>query len=360
MKKLNVGILFGGKSAEHEVSIASARSIYDALDKDIYNPVLIYIKGDGKWVIDEDLGYLLNDKKNINSEGDIYVTLAMGGGGTLINMNSGKTEINIDVFFPILHGTFGEDGTVQGLLKLADVPFTGASVLGSAVGMDKSIMKKILREARIPIANFITLNSIDKNLSFNDVAKELGTPFFVKPSNMGSSVGVCKVSTEGDYKKAVQTAFLYDSTALIEEFIDGREIECSILGNSSPKASLLGEIIPSHEFYSYDAKYIDSDGAKLIIPAEIEEDIAINIQKMAVLVFNSLYCEGFARIDFFLKKNGDIIVNEINTIPGFTKISMYPKLWEASGLDYSSLITEIINLGVERHKNEKKLKTNYL
>jgi len=254
-----------------------------------------------------------------------------------------------------MHGPFGEDGSMQGLLKLAGVPFVGPSVLGSAVGMDKDVMKRLFRDAGIPIGRFIVIKDNEK-INFNKVKKELGLPVFVKPVNMGSSVGINKVRNEKEFKKAVKEAFKFDTKVIIEEFISGREIECSVLGNKKPTASIPGEIIANQEFYSYDAKYID-EGSVAVIPAKIDKKTTKKIQELAIRVFKVLNCEGMGRVDFFLKKNGRVVVNEINTIPGFTKISMYPKLWEASGMPFSKLLDKLIELAIERFKKEQKLKT---
>jgi len=320
-KKIRVGILFGGKSAEHEVSLQSAKNVVEAIDKKKYRPISILIDKKGNW-----------NQKKIK-----YV----------------------DVIFPILHGPFGEDGTVQGLLKLANIPFVGASVLGSAVGMDKDIMKRLLRDSKIPIGKFLVARA--NNIpTYKEVAKALGSQFFIKPANMGSSIGVSKIENEKDFKKAIKEAFKYDLKIIFEEYIEGREIECSVLGNDKPIASVPGEVISSHDFYSYEAKYIDEHGATLEIPVKLSPQITKNIQKLAVKTFKILACEGFGRVDFFLKKDGSIIVNEINTIPGFTSISMYPKLWEASGISYTKLIDKLIQLAIERFKKEQKLKTSYV
>ena len=261
----------------------------------------------------------------------------------------------IDVVFPVLHGPFGEDGTVQGLLRLADVPFVGAGVLGSAVGMDKDVMKRLLRDAGIPVGKFITLRAGDK-LSFKDAKKKLGSPLFVKPANLGSSVGVSKVRTETEFKKAVKEAFQFDTKVIVEEFIEGREIECSVLGNDDPIASVPGEIILHDDFYSYDAKYIDENGASLEIPAKLDAKTRKLVQETAVRTFKALECEGMGRVDSFVTKDGRVVVNEINTIPGFTSISMYPKLWEASGISYSKLVDKLIQLAIERFEKQRKLK----
>jgi len=262
----------------------------------------------------------------------------------------------VDVIFPVLHGPFGEDGSMQGLLKLSGVPFVGAGVLGSAVGMDKDVMKRLLRDAGIKIGKFITLKNNEK-VDFNKIKKELGLPIFIKPANMGSSVGVSKVRNENEFKKAVKKAFTFDVKIIIEEFINGREIECSVLGNDKPMASIPGEVIASHEFYSYNAKYIDENGATVQIPAKLEKNIQKKIQELAIKTFQVLNCEGLGRVDFFLKKNGEIFVNEINTLPGFTNISMYQKLWAASGIPQNKLLDRLIDLAIERFNKEQKLKT---
>ena len=321
-KKIRVSVLFGGKSVEHEVSLQSAKNVIDAIDKNKYEVIPIGIDKSGKWP---------------HPFQDICATT--------------------DVVFPVLHGSFGEDGTVQGLFKLAGVPFVGASILGSAVGMDKDIAKRLLRDAGIPIAKFLVFKEKDK-IDFKKVFSEVGLPFFVKPANSGSSVGVGKVKNENDFKKAVDEAFRYDTKILVEEFVDGREVECAVLGNENPIASWVGEIIPHHEFYSYEAKYTDENGASLEVPAKIFPEISERIREIAIKTFKALSCEGMGRVDFFLKKDGDLVVNEINTIPGFTKISMYPRLWEASGVSYSELTHRLIELAFERFEKENKLKTS--
>lgn len=267
----------------------------------------------------------------------------------------------IDVAFPVLHGPFGEDGSVQGLLKLANIPFVGASILGSAVGMDKDIMKRILRDAGIPIADFVSFAKNQLNrVNYEEIVGKLRLPLFIKPANLGSSVGISKVENDSEFKEAVIKAFEYDRKIIVEESISGREIECAVLGNDDPIASVPGEVKSNNEahgFYSYDAKYVDENGAALEIPAELERKTTEEIKNMAIETFKALCCEGMARVDFFLKPNNEIIVNEINTIPGFTRISMYPKLWEASGKSYTELITDLIELATQRHEEEKKLKT---
>ncbi len=317
-KKIKVGVLFGGKSAEHEISLVSAKNVINALSKKKYKVTPVKINKDGKFRLD--------------------------------------SVKNFDVIFPVLHGPFGEDGSMQGLLKVAGVPFVGPSVLGSAVGMDKDVMKRLLRDAGIPIGKFITLRAGEK-VEFNQIKRELGMPLFIKPANMGSSVGISKAKNEIEFKKAIEEAFKFDTKIIVEEFIEGREIECAVLGNEKPIASIPGEIVAGQEFYSYDAKYIDTTSHSEI-PAKISKEIAKKIQKIAIEVFKALDCEGMGRVDFFLKKNGQIFVNEINTIPGFTNISMYPKMLEASGIPLGRLLDTLISLAIERFKREQKLRTS--
>jgi len=258
----------------------------------------------------------------------------------------------MDVIFPVLHGPYGEDGSMQGLLKIFNVPFVGPGVLGSALGMDKDVMKRLFMEAGIPIGKFITLRNGEK-INFTKIKKELGLPIFIKPANMGSSVGISKVKNEKKYIKAVKEAFKFDSKIILEANIAGREIECSVLGNERPMTSIPGEIIANQEFYSYNAKYID-EGSVAEIPAKLDKKTTRKVQELAIKVFKVLNCEGMGRVDFFVKKNREVIVNEINTIPGFTKISMYPKLWEASGIPLPKLLDTLILLAIERFERELK------
>lgn len=361
-RKIRVGILFGGKSAEHEVSLQSAKNVVDAIDKEKYEVSLIGIDKSGKWLLPNKSEFLLNanDPKliKLNKSNEENVALVPQSGGELTNLSHQGPSSSVDVVFPILHGPFGEDGTVQGLLKLAGVPFVGAGVLGSAVGMDKDIMKRLLRDAGIPVAKFLVLTP-ENIVSFQEAKEQLGLPLFVKPANLGSSVGVSKVKNESDFQEALDKAFGYDNKVLVEEFIDARELECAVLGNQNPIASGIGEIIPQHEFYSYEAKYIDEKGALLEVPAQIDSEAVDRIQTLAIQTFKTLSCEGLARVDCFLTKDGKLLVNEINTIPGFTKISMYPRLWEASGISYQELISRLIELALERFEREKNLKNSY-
>jgi D-alanine-D-alanine ligase len=366
-KKLTVGILFGGKSAEHEVSLQSAKNVFDAIDRNKFEPVLVGIDKSGRWLLNDASRFLLNsgDPRNISlNSGGFPVTLAPESAGSLSVLNTASSAAGqgiprLDVVFPILHGPFGEDGTVQGLLKLADIPFVGSGVLGSAAGMDKDVMKRLLRDAAIPIGAFLSFQSHEPPPRFAEIEAALGRPFFIKPANMGSSVGISKVHDESEFNAALRLAFQYDSKIIVEEFIPGRELECAVLGNETAGASVAGEIISTHEFYSYDAKYLDENGAALEIPANISGETQKRVQELAIRTFQTLCCEGLSRVDFFLRENGDILVNEINTMPGFTKISMYPKLWEASGIGYTELISRLIGLAVSRFEKERLLKTVY-
>jgi D-alanine-D-alanine ligase len=360
-RKLRVAILFGGRSAEHEISLISARNIVEAMDKKKYEIVSIGIDKQGRWFFDEAARLLLDrsqTKVELRDFKNVGAVLPGASDTPIVRSSSGAAIGTIDVMFPVLHGPFGEDGTVQGLLKLADVPFVGAGVLGSAVGMDKDVMKRLLRDAGIPIAKFLAFDRATKNnISFNRVRRELGSPVFVKPANLGSSVGISKAARPREFSRAVKEAFRYDNKILIEENISGREIECAVLGNEHPKASLPGEIITGHNFYSYEAKYIDDKGARLLIPAALPRALTRRIQQLSVQAFKVLCCSGMARVDFFLRGKSEIFVNEINTIPGFTAISMYPKMWGASGLSYARLIDRLIQLALQRFRAEQRLRS---
>jgi len=316
-KKLKIGVLFGGRSAEHEVSLQTAKVVIGALDQKKYIITPLKINSSGIFDLDKLKKY--------------------------------------DVIFPVLHGMFGEDGTVQGLLKLIGVPFVGASVLGSAVGMDKDVMKRLLRDAGIPIGKFLVCKK-NNLIGFNETKKKLGLPVFIKPANAGSSVGISKVKSKKEFDNAINLALRYDLKVILEETVIGREIECGVIGNDEPVASVLGEIISKHGFYTYEAKYIDEDGAIVEVPAKkISKSMEKKVQELAVKTFKTLSCEGMARVDFFLKKNGEVLVNEINTIPGPV---MFRKLWEASGVPFSKLLDKLIELAIERFKKEQRLETS--
>jgi D-alanine-D-alanine ligase len=365
--RLKVGVLFGGRSAEHEVSILSARNVIAALDPDKFDVVPIGIARDGRWVL-QSVTRLLRDKGDPR-----FVQLDTAGPSVpLINhashsvVKTAEPEVTVDsldVVFPVLHGPMGEDGTVQGLLELAGVPYVGAGVLGSAVGMDKDVMKRLLRDAGIPIAKHLTLRVTDyrrrQQHCLREIDEQIGYPLFVKPANLGSSVGISRVTSRAQLPVALDKAFDYDVKILVEAGVIGREIECAVLGNDEPVASILGEIVVRHAdgFYSYDAKYVSEHGAELQIPAVLDAAVTTEAQRLAVATFQALECSGLARVDFFLQPDGALLVNEINTLPGFTAISMYPKLWAASGVPPRELVARLVELAIERHRQRRSLRT---
>jgi D-alanine-D-alanine ligase len=392
MKKLRVGVLFGGRSGEHEVSLLSAASVVNAIDKNKYEVVPIGITKDGRWLTAAAAQALLQGKPHDDSRhlraGDPDATpgaavLASGeavvvppepvhaANRSLTPFQSDAATlrraadraINVDVIFPVLHGTFGEDGTIQGLLELADIPYVGAGVLGSAAGMDKDIMKALFRSAGLPIVKHVTILRSDWDTDAKKTEKivdrALKYPVFVKPANLGSSVGISKARTRKELGPAIYEAAKFDRKIVIEQGVGGakhkaREIECSVLGNDRPQASVPGEIVPIKEFYDYAAKYLD-EGSELVIPAKLTKAETKKVQELAVHAFQAVDCAGLARVDFLMDpKTRKLFVNEINTMPGFTAISMYPKLWAASGLSYSDLIDRLIQLGIERHQDKKK------
>lgn len=358
--KIKVGVLCGGQSAEHEISLISAKNVMAAINRDKYQPFLIGLDKQGNWRLGgEDFLENADNAKLIRLKNNGQ-PVVLKAGGLVIDLLTGKELMKLDVVFPVLHGPFGEDGTMQGYLKIINIPFVGPAVLGSAVAMDKDVAKRLLTQAGLPNAKFLTFTKTDQaTINYPAISQVLGATVFIKPANLGSSVGISKASSETDFNQAVGQAFRFDNKIIVEEFIEGKEIECSVLGNEHPRASLPGRVIPQHEFYSYDAKYIDEAGADFEIPADLSDNVVTKVQELAIKAFKVLECEGMARIDFFLKGEDELFINEINTIPGFTKISMYPKLWEVSGISYSDLIDELIQLGIERFKREQKLQTSY-
>jgi D-alanine-D-alanine ligase len=367
--RMKIGVLYGGRSGEHDVSLCSAATVVSALNSSKYEVIAIGIDRDGKWYVQDqpeivphkDFGKILSLKKR----GTWLVNhFEEGNKLSLYNMEVSGEKVTIDVVFPVLHGTFGEDGTLQGLLELAMVPYVGADVIGSAVGMDKDVAKRLLHEAGIPVVPSLTVNqqqwlSNQKSIMESAVGK-LGLPLFVKPVCAGSSVGVKKVKEKAMFAQAMDFALQFDTRVIIEKAIDCREIECAVLGNENPVASVLGEIISNHEFYSYEAKYIDPEGATPKIPAQMEASLSALVRETAVKGYLALGCSSMARVDFFLdKKNNEFYINEINTLPGFTSISMYPKLWEATGLKYSDLLDYLIALAQDRHKKKLAIKTEF-
>ena len=360
--KTSVLILCGGQSPEHEVSLMSAKNVVAAIDRTRHDVIVIGIDKQGQWMLLETDDFLFNrdDPSAVSLKKGPRVRLVPGERRDhLLQLDSGASVGHVDVVFPVMHGGSAEDGSLQGLLRMLDLPFVGASVLGSAVGMDKDVMKRLLRDAGLPLGKFIVMTDPNRAPSFEELSEALGNPVFVKPANTGSSVGISKARDAGSFTAAVAEAFRFDTKVLVEEFIEGREIECAVLGNRHPRASVAGEIKPTHDFYSYEAKYLDPNGAALVIPADLEDPGLSEMQTLAVLAYQTLCCEGLARVDFFLRADGRFFINEINTIPGFTKISMYPKLWNCSGLGYSELIEELLRLAMSRFETQKALETSF-
>lgn len=359
MKK-HIAVLCGGQSAEHEVSIESAKNVIQALDRKRYTVSAIFITRAGEWFLLDSIDTILRNEtmqplstpfsaKRLSFQFGETHPLKIDPTSSSLPSLRGKGDVPIDVIFPVLHGTRGEDGTLQGLLEIANIPYVGAGVLGSAVCMDKDVSKRLLQQAGIPIAKWITTYREEiANLQFEDVIKTLGLPLFIKPANTGSSIGVSKVKNREDFFKALELAQQFDHKILLEEYIPGREIECSVLGNHIIEASLPGEIIPHAEFYSYEAKYLDAEGATLSTPANLPQDIINKVQTMAKQVFRILCVDGMARIDFFLTPDGRLFLNEANTIPGFTQISQYPNMWRVTGLAYADLLDRLITLALAR------------
>jgi D-alanine-D-alanine ligase len=358
MGKLTIALVFGGRSAEHEISLLSAQNVIDAIDKDRYHLCYIAIDKEGNWYTNTRYnGGVPVFPLSLDHFNDA-LSLSLAGDQKLFVLSSG-TPVPVDLFFPILHGPYGEDGTIQGLFRTLDTAFVGCDVLGSAAGMDKEVMKRLLVEAGIPIGKYLSAFR-DTLPSFDEVEKTLGLPVYVKPANMGSSVGISKVKDRSSYEAAVGEAFRFDRKIVIEENIEGLELECAILGNREPQASAVGRVIAYHEFYTYTSKYLDDQGFKLEIPAKIPAEKVEAVRDMALRVFRATEAEGLARVDVFLKPDGQILVNEINTMPGFTSISMYPMLWKEMGLSYTELIDRLIELALERHKERKRLATSYV
>ncbi len=363
MQKKQIAILCGGQSAEHEVSIESAKNVIQALDKKYYDVLVIFVTKSGAWfLLDAHDTILNNDPMQPLLEPILGKRIAFQFGSTHpVVVGTHQTPLPIDVIFPVLHGTRGEDGTLQGLLEMANIPYVGPGVLGSAVCMDKDISKRLLQQANIPVAKSITLcRENSATLNVEEIITKIGLPLFVKPANTGSSIGISKVKNREDLRQAIAFAQQYDHKVLLEEYIAGREIECAVLGNQSASgdikniaASLPGEIIPHAEFYSYEAKYLDEKGATLKTPAELPSEIIEKIQTTARKAFNLLGCDGMARVDFFLTKEGEIFLNEANTLPGFTQISQYPKMWQVSGLPYPDLLHRLIELALARFERDK-------
>ena len=386
MKKLRVGVIYGGRSGEHEVSVASAASIVKHLDRTRYEPVPIRIEKDGRWTLADKAPTAISAADVIEnarleaarparpgreahlvahpSEDTVLSIERRASAGELDGAASAVvTGVGLDVVFPVLHGPYGEDGTVQGLLELANVAYVGAGVLGSAVGMDKAVMKTLFIAAGLPVGPYLVVLRPEWNAAPDSVtarvSNELRYPVFVKPANLGSSVGISKVKSAAELPSAMELALQFDRKIVIEAAVpNAREIECSVLGNDDPQASVPGEIVPSREFYDYEAKYLD-ESSKAIIPAPLTAAQAGEVQRLSIAAFRAVDGAGMARVDFLLNgDSGEMVVNEVNTIPGFTTISMYPKMWEASGVSYSELIDRLIALAIERHAEKQQLRTS--
>ncbi|HUQ87676.1 MAG TPA: D-alanine--D-alanine ligase family protein [Vicinamibacterales bacterium] len=383
MTKLRVGIIFGGRSGEHEVSVTSAASIFKHIDRTKYEPVAIHIQKDGKWTLPAQPPTALSAAEVIQQARLAPKRVTSGGPETLLAPypttetmitveRAGANSLDrpvvsglgLDVVFPVLHGPYGEDGTVQGLLELANIPYVGPGVLASAAGMDKAVMKVLFAGRGLPVCashDFVRAEwdrDRDRVLSLID---RLGLPVFVKPANLGSSVGISKVKSRSELVPAIEMALDFDRKVIVEAAVpNAREIECAVLGNNDPEASVPGEIIPSREFYDYEAKYLD-EGSKSVIPADLPPGTIKEVQRLSIEAFRAIDAAGLARVDFLLSRdNGRLYLNEINTMPGFTTISMYAQMWQASGVSYSELVDRLIQLGLERHAEKQKLKTSAL
>jgi D-alanine-D-alanine ligase len=376
MKRLRVGVLFGGRSTEHEVSILSAQSIIGAMDRERFEAVPLYIDKEGRWLVGDSLKLLLSDEATrkyvylppdptqhslvpaLNGVSPSVPTpspLAGTGGG------GGGGLPALDVVFPVFHGRNGEDGSIQGVLELANIPYVGAGILGSALGLDKIYMKRAFAAAALPVVDYLPVTrreyERDPDAFIAQVEARIGYPCFTKFANSGSSVGTTKAHNRPELMEGLSLAGTFDRKLLVEKAVDARELEVSVLGNEEPEASVVGEVVPAHEFYDYEAKYLD-EGSRLIIPAELDDGLATEVRSMAIRAFKAVDVAGMARVDFFLERgSGRIILNELNTIPGFTRISMYPKLWEASGLSYPKLIERLLELAIERFADKQRSQT---
>jgi D-alanine-D-alanine ligase len=371
-KKLRIGLIFGGRSGEHEVSLASATSVMANLDREKYEVVPIGITKEGGWLLGTEPARLMAAEQHINhtenTETETTTAVTLTGDPRmrrLIPLESGaQLQDNgvLDVIFPVLHGTYGEDGTLQGLLDMADVPYVGCGVLGSALGMDKEKMKMVFQAVGLPSVDYLVYRRNEWERSpttiMDAIEQRLGYPCFVKPVNLGSSVGINKAHDRAELEYAINVAAEYDRKIIIDRGINCRELECAVLGNDEPLASVVGEVIASNEFYDYHAKYIDNK-SQVIIPADIPQATAEEVRRQAVTAFLALDLSGLARVDFFLEKeSGQVYINEVNTMPGFTQISMYPKLWEASGLTYAQLLDRLVELAIERHQDKQRNRTS--
>ena len=350
---MKVAILYGGRSVEHGVSINSARNIVEHIDKENFEPVLIGISQKGQWFLTAGVGKEIEQGKSLRLQLDYKRPVFLTDDGD---------AIVADIVFPVLHGTDGEDGSVQGLVQALGLPIIGTGVLGSAMSMNKVVSKRMLQQAGLPVTRYLYQQFGNTPYSFEEVKAQLGLPFMVKSASLGSSVGVSKVKSPSDFAKAVEESFRYDNGVLFEEFIQGREIECAILGNCPPQASLPGEIVVSrkYEFYTFDAKYVDGEAVRIKVPAPLEPAQSELIRDLSVKAYQTLWCEDFARVDLFLTANNKVYINEINTIPGFTNSSMFPMMWKERGVSFTALITRLIELGFERFEKSKRIERDFL
>lgn len=358
---MNIALIFGGKSPEHEVSIISARNIYNAIDKTSSNVVLIGISQEGRWFLEAPENHQIKDFKIGQNGKELFIL--PGHSENQIRLLANAESIGkIDVAFPITHGPNGEDGNLQGLLNQINIPFVGPDVLGSAVGMDKDFCKKLFTQAGIGCADGVVLHRhLQNEIDYKAIENQLGNILFIKPANMGSSVGVSKSTDQSTFEKAIKEAFLYDTKILVEKAVVGRELECAVLGNEHPKASTVGEIIMLKGFYDFENKYLSEENTRLFIPAEnVSPEIIAKIQKVAIKAYQCLGLEGLTRVDVFLTPDNEVIVNEVNTLPGFTSVSMYPQLWGKSGISYSDLITQLLQLAIDRHQRKLSIKSTRL
>lgn len=352
--KKKVALLFGGRSVEHGVSVNSARNIFEYIDKDRFEPVPIGISRSGQWFLTGEV------TKDITQGKALGLILDAQNPGFII-LSSGD-RFKVDVIFPVLHGTDGEDGSIQGLIKSMDTPMVGTGVLGSSISMNKIIAKRLLQQAGLPVTDFVSFHQTEQNaIDYKAIKAALGTPFMVKSASLGSSVGVSKVKNEASFSKAVAEAFRYDDFVLMEEFVKGREIECAVLGNDPAEASYPGEIVinKKYDFYTFDAKYVDPEAVQINVPADVSPKVAEKVRDICLKAYKALCCEDFSRVDLFLTETGKIYINEINTIPGFTNSSMFPMMWNERGLGFTELISRLLDLALERYDRSRRIERDF-
>lgn len=347
-----VAILYGGRSVEHEISINSAKNVYQYIDKTKFKPILIGISKSGQWHLKSEVDGNFEDSKPLS--------LTLDPGNVL--MYNDNERVKADIFFPVLHGTDGEDGSIQGLLQAMNIPFIGTGVLGSSLAMNKLVSKRLLKASGVPVGRYLPGYFEDKGtLDFETIVRELGLPFMAKAVNLGSSVGVVKVKSREDFEEALEQCFQFDNSILFEEYIEGRELECSVMGNVGAKASLPAEIVISkaYEFYTYEAKYLDPNAVELHVPAALNDELSNRIREISIQAYQALHCQDFARVDLFLTSGQEVLVNEINTIPGFTNSSMFPMMWKERGISFSELITQLIEMAWNKYKVSQRIKKEY-